>query len=80
MLYEWINTKSEDVDGDKVNANDGVYAESDKAVRDSEAAKRDCKLNHHRLKPVGLGWLLKQPKVVRPRSYRSSFVLLYLDF
>ena len=38
------------------------------------------KLNHHRLKPVGLGWLLKQPKVVRPRSYRSSFVLLYLDF
>jgi hypothetical protein len=39
MLYEWINTKSEDVDGDKVNANDGVYAESDKAVSASEAAK-----------------------------------------
>ena len=38
------------------------------------------KLNHHRLKPVGLGWLLKQPKVVRPRSYRSSFVLLNPDF
>lgn len=37
-------------------------------------------LNHHRLKPVGLGWLLKQPKVVRPRSYRSSFVLLNPDF
>ena len=37
-------------------------------------------LNHHRLKPVGLDWLLKQPKVVRPRSYRSSFVLLNPDF
>ncbi len=37
-------------------------------------------LNHHRLKPVDWGWLLKQPKVVRHRSYRSSFVLLNFNF
>jgi len=24
---------------------------------------------------VGLGWLLKQPKVVPPQSYRFSYVL-----
>ena len=36
-------------------------------------------LNHHRLKPAGLDWLLKQPKVVPPQSYRFSFALLNLD-
>ena len=39
MLYEWINTKSDGLEEGKANANDGVYAGSDKAASASEAAK-----------------------------------------
>ncbi len=41
MLYEWINTKSTDADSTtSVNANDGVYAENERAGAREEAASK----------------------------------------